>query len=90
MLTENCKSKKKDVEVQKENTNNGSSVTINSDAELKSSVDAITKNYPDVKADIDNGVVTLKGSIRQDELQTLIMKVQELRPKKVENKLDIK
>ena len=64
-------------------------VEISSDDKLRTSVNDVTKNYGDVKAEVNDGVVTLTGTVKQDELQNLIMKVQELKPKKVENKLTI-
>ncbi len=70
--------------------NKKDNVEISSDATLRSSVNDVVKAYDGVQADVKDGVVTLRGNIRQDELQTLIMKVQELKPKKVENQLVIK
>ena len=43
-----------------------------------------------MEADVKDGVVTLRGNIRQDQLQPLIDKVHGLKPKKVENQLVIK
>ena len=87
-VTTSCKNKKADTSQQDKNTN--TPVEINSDATLRTSVDNVLRSYDGVSADIKDGVVTLRGNIRQDDLQTLIMKVQELKPKKVENQLTIK
>ena len=87
--TESCKNKSENTTVDK-SSDRTAPVEISSDEKLKSSVNDITKNYGDVKADVKDGVVTLTGSIKQDELQNLIMKVQELKPKKVDNQLTIK
>jgi len=86
--TESCKSKteKTTVDQPAEST---TPVEISSDDKLRTSVNDIAKNYGDVKAEVNDGVVTLTGTVKQDELQNLIMKVQELKPKKVENKLTI-
>ena len=86
-----CKNKKAESTTEG-TTSNGSnnSVEINSDATLRSSVNDLVKVYNGVEADVKDGVVTLRGSIKQDDLQALIMKVQELKPKKVENQLVIK
>lgn len=87
-VTTSCKNKKADTSQQDKTTN--TPVEINSDATLRTSVDNVLRSYDGVSADIKDGVVTLRGNIRQDDLQTLIMKVQELKPKKVENQLTIK
>jgi osmotically-inducible protein OsmY len=81
-----CKNKKTDSTTQQDKT----TPEISSDATLRTSVDNVIKAYDGVQADVKDGVVTLRGNIKQDDLQTLIMKVQELKPKKVENQLVIK
>jgi len=86
-----CKNKKAESTTQENKSNeNNNSVEINSDATLRSSVNDVMKAYNGIEADVKDGVVTLRGSIKQDDLQPLIMKVQELKPKKVENQLVIK
>lgn len=87
-VSTSCKNKKADTTLQDKTTN--TSVEVNSDATLRTSVDNVLRSYDGVSADIKDGVVTLRGNIRQDDLQSLIMKVQELKPKKVENQLTIK
>ena len=87
-VSTSCKSKKADTTQQDKTTN--TAVEINPDATLRTSVDNVLKSYDGVSADIKDGVVTLRGNIKQDDLQSLIMKVQELKPKKVENQLTIK
>jgi osmotically-inducible protein OsmY len=51
--------------------------------------DAI-KDYPHVTASVNNGEVTLTGSIKRDELPALMKRVQALNPTKVNNNLSIK
>ena len=87
-VTPSCKNKKADTSTQDKTTN--TAVEINPDATLRTSVDNVLKSYDGVSADVKDGVVTLRGNIKQDDLQSLIMKVQELKPKKVENQLTIK
>lgn len=65
-------------------------VEISDDAPLKASVDEALRDYKDVTATIQNGVVTLQGSIERDDLQKLMMKLNSLNPRKVENKLILK
>src|SRR5262249_32619018 len=86
-----CKSKKAESTTQENNTNESNKpVEISSDETLRSSVRDVVKGYDGVEADVKDGVVTLRGNIRQEQLQSLIMKVQELKPKKVDNQLVIK
>jgi len=65
-------------------------VEITATDSLKTSVDALLASYKTVKADVNNGVVTLTGEIKRSQLTTLMQSVNELKPKKVENKLVIK
>lgn len=65
-------------------------VEINPDAVLTTSVNGVVKTYSGVTATVANGVVTLTGAIKKEQLPNLIKSVQELKPKKVENKLTIK
>jgi hyperosmotically inducible protein len=65
-------------------------VVINADSVLNTSVSEVVKTYSGVTATVLDGVVTLKGDIKRDQLPALIKSIQELKPKKVENKLTIK
>ncbi|GAA3778360.1 BON domain-containing protein [Flavobacterium ginsengiterrae] len=65
-------------------------VIINSDAELDKSVHKVVDSYDGVSVTVVGGVVTLSGEIKRDKLQPLIQRIQELKPKKVDNKLIIK
>jgi osmotically-inducible protein OsmY len=95
----NCASAVKDVKGVKNVENNiriasaatpAAPVEIASDETLKSSVNDVLKNYKGVEADVRDGVVTLRGEIKRDNLQNLIVSLNELKPKKVENQLVIK
>jgi hypothetical protein len=57
---------------------------------LNSGVEIITARYPGVSADINEGVITLRGQIKRDSLQQLMMDLNALNPKKIENQLVIK
>jgi osmotically-inducible protein OsmY len=57
-----------------------------SDDQLKDA----TKDYPDVTATVNNGEVTLTGSVKRTELPKLMQRVQALNPTKVNNNLTIK
>ena len=64
-------------------------VVITADDPLKTSVDATIKTYPGVSATVQDGVVTLTGQIKRDDLQKLMVALNTLKPKKIENKLTI-
>lgn len=49
-----------------------------------------TKDFPGVTATVNNGEVTLTGTISRDKLPKLMQSVQALNPKKVNNNLTIK
>ena len=84
-----CKNKKAESTTQ-DKASETKPVEISSDATLRSSVNDVIKEYNGVEADVKDGVVTLRGNIKQDQLQPLIDKVHGLKPKKVENQLVIK
>ncbi|MBB4802411.1 osmotically-inducible protein OsmY [Flavobacterium nitrogenifigens] len=65
-------------------------VVINPDNELDKSVHKVVDAYEGVSATVVGGVVTLSGEIKRDKLQPLMQSIQELKPKKVDNKLIIK
>ena len=65
-------------------------VTINPDPELTSGVQRITARYEGVQADVRDGVITLRGQLKRDSLQQLMMDLNALRPKKIENQLVLK
>jgi osmotically-inducible protein OsmY len=65
-------------------------VVIADDGILKNNVDDVMKKYKDVSADVQNGEVTLRGAIKRDDLQKLMMDLNALNPKKVNNQLTIK
>ncbi len=65
-------------------------VVINPDNDLDKSVGKVIKAYNGVSATVVGGVVTLSGEIKREQLQPLIQSIQELKPKKVDNKLTIK
>jgi hyperosmotically inducible protein len=65
-------------------------VVISSDDSLKTAVNDAIKNYNTVKAEVSEGVVTLTGNIKRSQLQELMQDVTATKPKKIENKLQIK
>ena len=64
-------------------------VVISADDSLKSMLTDATKDFPGITASVDQGVVTLTGNIHRDRLPKLMMAVNALHPKKVNNQLTI-
>jgi osmotically-inducible protein OsmY len=65
-------------------------VVIAQDDPLTKSVNDAIKDYPTVKAEVKDGVVTLTGELSRSSNKKLIQAIQQLHPKKVENKLTLK
>ncbi|HEY5969648.1 MAG TPA: BON domain-containing protein [Chitinophagaceae bacterium] len=64
-------------------------VEITADDPLKASVDNTIRTYPGVAATVKDGVITLTGQIKKADLQKLMMELNTLKPKKIENQLTI-
>jgi len=64
-------------------------VTIAEDDTLTRNVNDAIKDYPGVKATVKDGVITLTGVIKRSNLQKLMMSLQSLKPKKIDNQLTI-
>lgn len=65
-------------------------VVVAPDTALQSGVRDATKDYPSVKADVNNGEITLTGEIKRSKLADLMMTLNSLKPKKINNQLTIK
>ncbi len=65
-------------------------VEVSTDNALSQGVMDATKDHPTVNASVNDGVVTLTGEIKRDQLEKLMMSLNTLKPKKIENKLTIK
>ncbi len=65
-------------------------VEIASDTALERGVRDATKDYPGVKADVSGGEITLTGEIKRSKLPELMMSLNSLKPKKINNQLTIK
>lgn len=57
---------------------------------LQTSLNQLLSAYKGVKGTVENGVITLTGNIKRSQLTPLMQSVNELKPKRVVNKLDIK
>ena len=64
-------------------------VEITADDPLKAAVNNVISSHKDVTATINDGVITLTGKIKRADLQDLMIKLNELKPRKIENKLTI-
>lgn len=94
---ENCRTNAektvKDIDGVKKVVNNiqVAQVQVTDDAPLRSSLEQVTDRYDGVQADVNSGVVTLRGTIdNREKLQQLMMDINALRPKRVDNQLVIK
>jgi len=65
-------------------------VEIAPDTALQAGVRDATKDFPGVKADVNNGEITLTGEIKRSRLPNLMMALNSLKPKKINNQLTIK
>ena len=65
-------------------------VEIAVDDPLSKAVTDALKDYPTVKAAVKDGVITLTGEIKKTTLSKLMMVLNTLKPKKIENQLTTK
>lgn len=65
-------------------------VVVNPDNQLTSAVNDAIKDHPGVSATVADGVVTLSGTVSKDNNRKLMMQLNTLNPKKIQNNLIIK
>jgi len=65
-------------------------VAVAQDDPLTKGVNDAIKDFPGVKAAVNDGVVTLTGEIKKASLQKLMMTLHTLKPKKIDNQLTVK
>ena len=92
-----CKSKPKDTVNTADTTTNiapapvtPAPVEVSADNTLAMGAKDATKDLPGVKADVSNGEITLTGQIQRSKLAGLMMSLNSLKPKKINNQLTIK
>ena len=97
VLVISCKGKSSKDQVQKDTTvivappvPIPAPVEITATEPLQDSLSSLLSAYKTVNGKVENGVITLTGEIKRSQLTTLMQSVNELKPKKVENKLVIK
>ncbi|MGI8599337.1 MAG: BON domain-containing protein [Chitinophagaceae bacterium] len=64
-------------------------VVIEDDAALRTSVNNVVRNFPGVNADVNGGIVTLRGNIARNDLQRLMPQLHALNPKNIDNQLTV-
>lgn len=65
-------------------------VAVNPDSALTQGVTDATKDFPTVTATVNNGEITLTGSIKRADLTKLMQTLNTLKPSKINNQLTIK
>ena len=65
-------------------------VVINPDEALTTAVTSLLGDYKTVKVTVVEGVVTLTGQLKRSQLAELMQKISAAKPKKIDNKLQIK
>lgn len=65
-------------------------VAVTVDETLKNGVNDALKDFSTVTADVTDGIVTLTGSIKKNDLPKVMMAISSLKPMKIENKLTVK
>jgi len=85
-----CKGKKTEsTQTPTTETTSTAPVEIAEDSTLTNGVRDATKDYPGVNASVNDGEVTLTGTIERDRLPNLMESIHALHPKKVNNNLTI-
>ena len=67
-----------------------STVTVTPDKELREKAEKIVSNYKNVQAGVNGGIITLRGEVKKDKLQQLMMDLNDLHPKRIDNQLVVK
>ena len=65
-------------------------VEINPDAALTTMSNDAVKDYPGISATVNNGEITITGNITREKLPKLMMALNAIHPKKINNQLTIK
>lgn len=64
-------------------------VNVAGDDELTKNTKDVVKDFPSVTANVKDGEITLSGSLSRERLQKLMMLLNALHPKKINNNLTI-
>ncbi len=63
---------------------------ITPDDQLRESAEKIVSGYKDIQVGVSSGIITIRGEIKKDRLQQLMMDLTALRPRRVDNQLVVK
>ncbi|RYY40631.1 MAG: hypothetical protein EOO08_05740 [Chitinophagaceae bacterium] len=89
-----CKDKKAKTETETTypapGTTTNAPVVISADDSLRQKLPEITKDFPGVTTTVNDGEVTLTGTLERDRLPMLMQSVHALNPRKVNNQLTLK
>jgi osmotically-inducible protein OsmY len=89
LSVQSCKNKNKDTETN--TTTTTAPVQVDNDAQIRSSIDPIIRQYPNVTADVQNGKVTLRGTVNsRDEMQRIVQAVNEAQIKNFDNEITVR
>ena len=98
-LVGQCKSEKdreraekavKDIDDVKEVVNNitiTENLVVTPDNELRENAADVLKKYKKVRADINGGIITLRGNIDKEDLPQLQMDLNALKPRRIDNQM---
>ena len=88
LTVQSCKNKTKEKET---TTTTTAPVQVDNDAQIRSSIDPIIRQYPNVTADVQNGKVTLRGTVNsRDEMQKVVQAVNEAQIKNFDNEITVR
>jgi uncharacterized protein YajQ (UPF0234 family) len=90
LTVQSCKNKNKNKETETTTTTTAP-VQVDNDAQIRSSIDPIIRQYPNVTADVQNGKVTLRGTVKsRDEMQRIVQAVNEAQIKNFDNEITVR
>jgi hyperosmotically inducible protein len=62
-------------------------IDVTSDSDLRDQAAKVVKKYKHVQAEVNGGIITLRGTVDKDDLQQLMTDLNALRPRRIENQL---
>jgi len=62
-------------------------VEFASDDQLRDQTKQAVKKYKHLQAEVNKGIITLRGSVDKDDLSQLMMELNALKPKRIDNQL---
>lgn len=62
-------------------------VEVTSDSNLRDQAAEVLKKHKHVQAEVNGGIITLRGTVDKDELKQMMTELNALRPRRIENQL---